>query len=313
MNAFFKYTLTALSFLILELSFPVAAQSVHLPINRQCNVIYDNDDHRDTYTDELLLSLNDTKRLKVIAFITSYSGDATEYKLFIKGRRDIIEKAERSGFRHLPKAVDGPNRPLTRPLTNRIRDTKPLNSEAGLTIVAAARKAIGSRPLIIITGGQLTAIADAYLIDSSIVDKVFVIPWAWAIVVAKFKCLSISDSENTYNDVFKNGVALTGKDRFAAALKDQQLPQTEFTDWLLAKRHPVHPLSYMDRDGDSPSCIPLLRPDYLTKVSRWSCSGINAAGLPILKSDEAGQIYVALSANQQIATSEFWRAILREK
>lgn len=297
-----------------------------LPFTKENPVLYDNDDHRDTYTDEYLFSLASAGTIKLVGVITTYSANKPEYDLFVKGRQEIIDKARISGFKSLPDALAGPFTVLQRPASNRIEDTKPLRSAAGKLIVQKALQASSSLPLVIITGGQLTAIADAYLQDSSIANKVIISglfgardktynadldAWAWAIVLCKFKCVSFSDSDDDtlYNQTFKRALPQTPKQRFANEMDDGKLPATIFYKWMYEKHHPVHPASYMQQDGDAPPALSLTRQDYVQDLERWRCSGINKNGLPVLVRDEKGSLYLITKSNVTVATEEFWRAL----
>ena len=301
-----------------------------IPFDKNCPVIYDNDDHRDMYTDEYLFSLASAGSINLKGIITSYSGDKNEYDLFVTGRQQIIDKARQSGLINLPDATAGPFISLLRPKSNHIEDTPSLNSAAGQVIVHAAMQASPEKPLVIIAGGQLTAIADAYLQEPQIADRVVVCgifgtlhetynagldSWAWAIVIRKFRCVSISDSEDDapYSHVFLKGRPLTGKLRISQDLENGVIPSTSFYIWMLEKHHPVHPPVYMEKDGDTPAAIPLMRPDYLTGVERWRCTGIDDNGKPVVVPDSNGSLYLMINADPYVATKEFWRAIEETK
>jgi inosine-uridine nucleoside N-ribohydrolase len=175
-----------------------------LPLYKDSPVIYDNDDHRDVYTDEYLLALSSIGEVDLKGVITTYSPN--EYPNFVEGRKQIMDLAIKSGLKHLPELFSGTNRKLDRPDNNKIEDTKPLDIDGSHFIVKIARKCSSSKPLVIITGGQLTSVANAYLIDPSIADKVVVMgvfgannidynagldAWAWTIILAKFRTVAI--------------------------------------------------------------------------------------------------------------------------
>ena len=79
----------------------------------------------------------------------------------MKGRQAIVEKARESGFGHLPTVMAGTDQRLRRPGSSRIEDTTPLDLPASRFIVEQARKTTREAPLIIVTGGQLTTVANA--------------------------------------------------------------------------------------------------------------------------------------------------------
>lgn len=309
---------------IFSLIFHEATDKV--PFDSSNPVFYDNDDHRDMYTDEYLMALAAAGTIHLAGIVTTYSADITEYHLFVKGRQEIIDKARSSGFSHIPDAIAGPSVTLRRPASGRIEDTQPLNSEGGRAIVKAALNTGKDKPLVIIAGGQFTAIADAWLQDSSIAERVIVSgifgirdksynagldSWAWAIVVSKLKCFSVSDSDSDsmYNKVFHHQRPKTPKKRFEEELRNGTLADTPLNRWMLEKHHPKHPAAYMEQDGDAPVAVPLVRPDYIKAVERWRCTGLDSNGLPQVVPDPDGPLYLVTDAEESIGTEEFWRAI----
>ena len=302
------------------------ASSSLVPFDVTNPVLYDNDDHRDMYTDEYLLSLASAGVIQLKGIITTYSADAVEYDLFVKGRQHIIQTARQSGLTHLPAATAGPQTRLVRPASNQIRDTKPLICQAGQVIVKAALKASPAKPLVIITGGQLTAVADAYLQNPKIADRVIVSgifgvrdqtynagldAWAWAIVIRQFRCFSISDSDTdtAYNRVFKTACPQTPKQQFRQAVQQGKLPNTPFYRWMVVKRHPRHPATYMEQDGDAPAVVSLMQPNYVRAVERWRCTGLDVSGVPTLVRDADGPLYLVTQASEVVGTNTFWQGI----
>ncbi len=282
-------------------------------------VIADNDDHRDVYTDEYLLALAHLGEIELKGLITTYAPNAREYELFVEGRSRIVELAAQSGLQHLPRAMAGTEQRLSRPASNRIEDTEPLDLPASRFIVEQAQRASQRHPLILVTGGQLTTIANAYLLAPSIADNVVVSgvfgassrdynagldAWAWTIVLAKFRVFAvpIGPSDN-------RGAVYMKPPYVPKAQIEEELPLAEpFFAWMYEKNHPSNPLPD-EHDFDGQAAVPLLRPDYITDIQRWRFERISEGGDPILQKDPEGAIYEALDANQDVATEEFWRAM----
>ncbi|MFN3325712.1 MAG: hypothetical protein ACK5AZ_19625 [Bryobacteraceae bacterium] len=290
-----------------------------LPWTVFSGIVHDNDDHRDVYTDEYLLALASIGNIRLKALTTSYTANQGEYELFREGRPEIIERARRSGFHNLPIAAAGPGVRLMRPGSNRMADTKPIRTEGAKAILEAARNATPARPLIVVTGGPLSTVADAWLMDPSIAERVVVsgvfgLPrrdynagldaWAWAIVVSHFKTLAVPiGPPGARGKVYMKPPAVP-KARIA-----RELPQTvEFFRWMFEKKHPTNSLPD-EHDFDGQAAIPLMRPDYITAVSRWRVTGLDDHGEPQFVQDPDGPLFVAEDADQSIATSEFWRAL----
>ncbi len=281
-----------------------------LPVKKGSRVIYDNDDHRDVYTDEYLLALHSLGKMKVKGVITTYAD--REYGQFVEGRQMIWELARRSGLRKLPLLFDGTNRKLVMPLDRRMEATVPLSIDGSRYLVEQAAKCSPAHPLFVITGGQLTSIANAWLLDPSISDKVVVMgifgaeertynagldPWAWAIVLAKFRVVAIPDNQGS---AFANPPKVP-KARIAAEL-NQSVPLFAF---MYQKRHPVHG-GPNENDPDGHPAILLTSPDYVTQWRSFRFEGLTPEGMPLLREDPGGTIFQAEDADQSVATNQFW-------
>ncbi len=300
-------------------SYTHSAFAVDLPYDNRCPVIHDNDDHRDVYTDEYLMALAHRGDIDLKALITTYAPNQRECKLFVQGRKEIVEKARRSGMKNLPVAMAGTNNRLKKPDSNRIEDTEPLDLKASEFIVKEAKDARPRRPLVIVTGGQLTTVANAYLLDPGIADNVVVSgifgvdqkdynagldSWAWTIVLSKFRTFAVPIGPPN-----NRGTVYMKPPHVPKARIESELPQTiEFYKWMFEKEHPHNELP-AEHDFDGQAAIPIMRPDYITKVERWRPVGILSNGNPKLVRDENGPIYKALDADQKTATEEFWRAV----
>jgi len=109
--------------------------------------------------------------------------------------------ARRSGLRNIPDAVPGCEKAFDRPASDRIEDTRVVASPGSELIVAEARKATPEKPLVVFVGGPLNTVANAYLMDPSIADRMIVFmtdlrgyngmdPWANYIVATRCKLVN---------------------------------------------------------------------------------------------------------------------------
>jgi len=313
-----NFILTVKLIVLLTNSLPAQPLS-ELPVNKSKYVIFDNDDHRDVYTDEYLIALSHLKDINLIALITTYSPNKNEYDLFVNGRKDIVMKAEESGIQNLPKVFKGTHHRLAQPVSNKIEDTKPLDIQASTFVVERTKFASSEHPLVFVTGGQLTVIANAYLIDPTIADKIIVSgvfgvreidynagldSWAWKIVLSKFRVLAIPIGPS-----HKRGTVYMKPPEVSKEEIMTNLPQEKsFFEWMYKKHHPSNSLPD-NHDYDGQAAIPLMRPDYITKIKRWTVTGIGANGEIKLLEDNRGRIFEALDARQSTATIEFWRSM----
>lgn len=296
-----------------------ATSPAPFPFDRACPVFHDNDDHRDVYTEEYLMALAHLGKLKLVGLTTSYAPNAREYDLFEKGRSAIVEMARRSGLNNIPDAMAGTASKLTRPESNKPEDTQPLHLEASRALIAQARRCTAQKPLVFLTGGQLTIVADAWLLAPDIADKVVVAglfgapgrdynasldSWAWTIVMTKFRAFAVPFGEVKNRGTVFLKAAEVSKDRIHAELP-QHLPLFR---WMREKHHPRNGGPW-EHDYDGQAAIALMQPGYITQVRRWRPHGIAANGDARLVPDENGPVIEALDADQTVATSEFWRVM----
>ncbi len=297
------------------------ARRVSLPYDRSCPVVYDNDDHRDTYADEFLLALASAGEIDLRGMITTTPCGIDnplvpeeDFEAFVAGRAEIVAKARRSGLGNLPDPVAGPCRALRRPPSSRIDDTVPIDTPGSRLIVEEARKADPDAPLVILTGGPLTAVADAYLLDPGIAEHV---------VVASL--LGTRDDMADYNGATDAWAAYIVLERlryvqFPAGCgpasvpkaRLRQLPDTELRQWMIEKHHPTNGLP-AEQDADGPPAISLVRPDYVLEVRPIAFSHfLEARGnptVPVFRAGGTGRATVVTHVSSELATAEFWRVL----
>lgn len=285
-----------------------------LPYDYTCPVIYDNDDHRDVYTDEYLLALASAGEIELRGMITSYPYDIKEYEEFLIGRREIVSCARRTGFRNAPDPVDGPFQALKRPPNAILDNTQPDQSDGVSLILAEARRATPDRPLVVITGGPLTAPASAYLMDPTIVDRMVVAAlcgsltglhgwncgldlWAARIVLERLTFV-----------IFPESAAL---ETAACVPKARlyELPESELRAWMIRKEHPHNELP-AERDCDGQPAIALMRPEYCLEIVHVHATGeTDNTGVPLFKQTSDGNALLVTLVDQGVATDEFFRAL----
>ncbi|WKN40770.1 hypothetical protein [Tunicatimonas pelagia] len=280
-------------------------------------VVFDNDDHRDTYTEEMLILAEHLGVLDLKAIITTYQH--SEYPEFVRGREEIRKKAKQAELKVDYELFSGANETLTVPSSGKIKDTKPLDIDGSLFIVSEAKKASPTQPLAILTGGQLTSVANAYLLDSTIADQIIVLglfgapkidynanldSWAWTIILAKMKVISFKFREDN-GDFGKAFLQMPSvpKDRL-----QEVLPGNAFTQWMIDKRHPSQEILQQDADGNA--LATLLSDKYITDYQRWSFQKVDPDNHhPIMILDQKGKVHEILSANKEIGTKTYWQIL----
>jgi hypothetical protein len=311
-----------------------------VPYDRASSVIYDNDGAIESgFTDMYVQALASAGIIELRGLVTTCSyGEERRQPPYaplsdadqVRERQELVEKARRSGLRNLPDVSPGPSLSLTRPASGRIEDTVPQATPGSWLIVNEARKATPTRPLVVLMGGQATAVADAYLLDPSIADRVMVAwtaankrsdgyvdsqeynasvdPWATFIVFERLRVVIFpfrSDrAENTM-------CAATPKSRLG------KLPDTELRQTMIEARWPRAGGKYSEPgyDCDGMPAFPFTRPDYVTRTRRvsfshWEPGPLNRAiRVPVFRADQHGRALVVWDAKASVATDEWWRRV----
>ena len=194
-----------------------------LPVDERNPVVLTNDGIDDNWQGEYAVLLANSGTLKLDAIIVSTSPGWADIEANISGWRALVDAARMSGLRHIPDPIASTGPPLTRPADGAIDRTPPNRSEGAHRILEAShRLGLPYRPLVVLTGGRLTDVADAYLIDPTVTDRVVVVsalgtttasggamgipngemdPWAEMIVAARFRYVQVSAYYDQLTDV----------------------------------------------------------------------------------------------------------------
>jgi hypothetical protein len=285
------------------------SEPVKLPYDHNNAVIYDNDSPEDVYTDEILFALHTQGLIQLRGIITTNGGwrddwDDSDFiaEHMIAAREDLVGKARRSGMTDLPEPTRGPK--------IEVKDTT-LNTPGARLIVQLVREA--NKPLVFICGGPVTALADAYLLDASIRDKV-VVAWngdqTWNSEARPFLKATEIVMQNFVCVLFDNG----NKAKWPVVPKEKlpQLPDTELSRFMIDKKLP-HVKLPGSRDVDTGSVIPLITPHYVTGVKRLRWVGRTADGRFQFEEDPNGRIWRVTKTNQTVATKAWWRLMTDPK
>jgi hypothetical protein len=171
-------------------------------------------------------------------------------------------------------------------------------------------------PVVVVTGGRLTDVADAYLMDPSVAERVIVVsslgtgfgdgdlahmgvpngemdPWADAIVVQRFRYVQASAYYDQQTDVPVERTA--------------ELPDNPFGAWVRAKQAEVYDIAVA---SDQVSVLTVALPAFTLGAARASFAGWSGTE-PTLAPDPNGQAWVVTESNAAAATARFWQ-ILRD-
>lgn len=176
-------------------------------VSAACPMIYDNDWWFDTPDKNYLWAKASLGEADLRGNIVSRdmwdwrNGYLYKLEQGMEDARKSIAIARRSGLRNIPDPVAGSDRAFERPKSGKIEDTKVFRSPGSDLIVAEARKATPQKPLLVFVGGPLNTVANAYLTDASIAEKMIVFmtdlrgyngkdPWANTIVATRCKLIN---------------------------------------------------------------------------------------------------------------------------
>lgn len=325
-----------LALLVLLLGTVCAPAAVRLPVDSTSPVIYDNDGAVESgYTDAYIMALASAGAIDLRGIVST--GTYGEKPPFIPRpeehilleRRELVAKARRSGMRNIPDPSPGPGVSLSsrRPATGIIEDTPPVGAKGSWLIVKEARRATVTKPLVVIMGGQGSALADAYLLDNSIAGKVVAL---WLVGGKRNRNGILHGFEyNAYTDLWATQIIFdrlrlvvfpvedaaqvphTPKSRFA------QLPKTEMRQHILEIGWPrAGKLSEPEHNWDALGALALTRPDIVLATKQISLHGWEKDiwggphPVPVWKEDLQGKVTMVSRVDAAKATEEWWRRMM---
>lgn len=285
-----------------------------LPVGPENPVILSNDGPYDNWQGEYAVLLAQAGGPPLAGLIVSTGGMWFDLDANFSGWQGFVTSARESGLQNVPDPIRSASAPLVRPADGDIDATTPNDSDGARFIVeTSARLARPERPVVVATGGRLTDVADAYLIDPSVTERVVVVAslgsgfsdddeiahmgipngemdaWADAIVVQRFRYVQVSAFYDQLGDV--------------PVERLPELPDNAFGDWMRAKQAEILSTPVA---SDQVGVIALGIPEFTRAVTRVSQSGWNADDQPTLAPDPGGQGWLVTASNGRVATQRFW-------
>jgi len=289
-----------------------------LPVDERNPIVLTNDGANDNWQGEYAVLLANSGGPPLAGIIVNTSPNWPDIDENIAGWRGLVSAATRSGMRNVPEPTTSIGRPLVRPASGVIEDTAPNRSEGARKILDLSHSvSLPYRPLVVVTGGRLTDIADAYLIDATVAERVVVVsslgtvtasgaamgipngemdPWADAIVAARLRFVQVSAYYSQAGDVPTSRLA--------------DLPPNPFGEWIAAKQSKVWSLA---QAADQVSVIAVGIPNFVAAVERVAPSapgGPGAGAGPDLLTDRNGAAWLVRENASAAATERFWQALL---
>ena len=237
------------------------------------------------------------------------------------GYRDLVAAARASGLTNLPDPIASIGAPLVMPASGTIEETQANRSEGALLIIQTSKKlALPYRPLVVATGGALTDVADAYLVDPTVADRVVVVsslgsvtssggamgspngdgdPWADVIVSSRFRYVQVSAWYDQLTDVPNSSLS--------------ELPNNALGAWIASKQPNLWTWSPA---SDQVSVLAVGLPAFATTVERVAPDAPVDAGQtgdagagPNLTTNKNGPDWLVTACDGNAATKLFWKIL----
>jgi hypothetical protein len=289
-----------------------------LPVDARNPILLVNDGAMDNWQGEYAVLLANGGGPPLAGIVVNPSKSWPRLEDNVVGWRELVTAARASGLRNIPDPMASVATPLVRPANGVIEDTAPNRSEGAALIVGVSKRlALSYRPLVVVTGGALTDVADAYLIDRSVVDRVVVVsslgllnaaggnmgipngdedPWADTIVASRFRYIQVSAFYDQVMDVTASTVADLPDNALGARIAAKQ---PGLWSWQPA--------------SDQVSVLAVGLPSFATAVERVASVGPVAAGAtagPDLAHDPDGPGWLVTECSQTAARERLWELLL---
>jgi hypothetical protein len=288
-----------------------------LPVDERNPLIVNNDGAYDNWMGEVAFALASSGHLRLAGIVIDATTNYPSLADNVQAWRSMVAAARASGMHGIPDPIASVGPTLVRPPSGDIDATAPNHSEGALFIIdTAARLSQPLRPVVVATGGSLTDLADAYLIDHGVADQVVVVsslgettgtnisvgwpngdldPWACEIVVSRFRYVQINTYYAQQNDVPPARVA--------------DLPANPFGAWMTAK---VGDIMALHEAADQDSVFAAALPTYSLDVLRASAAAAAPPPVgqpPMLTAGTDGRVWDVTRGDNAAATAYFWQAL----
>jgi hypothetical protein len=288
-----------------------------LPVGPENPVILCNDGPFDNWHGEYAVLLAHAGGPPLAGIVVSTGGMWSDLEANFAGWQELVTSARDSGLADVPDPIRSASALLVRPDDGDIDSTAPNDSPGARFIVeTSTRLARPGRPVVVATGGRLTDVADAYLVDPTVTERVVVVAslgtgfsddekvarmgvpngemdvWADAIVVQRFRYVQVSAYYDQLTDVPAERIA--------------DLPANPLGEWIGAKQPQIFEISLA---ADQVSVIALGVPEFTLGVTRMAPSG-SENDQPTLAPDPHGQAWLVTASDGEAATTRFWELLL---
>jgi hypothetical protein len=284
-----------------------------LPVDERSPIVLVNDGAMDNWQVEYAALFAATRRAEVIGLVVNVNAEYPSLETNVGNFRQLVGAARESGMRFFPDPTASIAPTLSRPRSGRIEDTVPNRSEgARLILRAASERGTRAHPLAIATGGALTDVADAYLMDPTLAERSVVVaslgqnegldartvepngtrdPWATFIVTRRMPYVQVNGYYDQLLDLPESRV--------------DELPDNAFGRWMAQKRPSLLEVVIA---CDQISVLAAARPWFATAVAKLRPDGDEDT---LLVADAEGPIWHVPTCDTDAARDELW-AMLKD-
>jgi len=288
-----------------------------LPVDERNPILLMNDGVEDNWQGEYAILLASSGGPKLAGIVVGTSPNSTVVKDNLKAWVGLVDAARRSGLSDIPDPTPSDAPKLVRPPNNGpIEATTPNSSPGALKIIELSKElSLPYRPLVVVTGGRLTDVAIAYLIDPTVTERTVVVsslgsatatggtmsdpngemdPWADVIVTSKFRFVQVSAYYDQLLDV--------------PASRLSELPANPLGQWIKDKQPKVWDLP---KAADQVAVLAVGLPTFAAAVDRVSVAALAADATvgPELLSAPDGPSWLVRRSNGAEAGKRFWQAL----
>jgi len=287
-----------------------------LPVDERNPILLTNDGLYDNWQGEYAILLANSGGLKLAGIVVGTSPNVSDLDTNIKEWGKLVTEARKSGL-EVPEPTPSSGDKLVRPASGQIEATVANDSEGARAIVELSKElSLPYRPLVVVTGGRLTDVADAYLIDPSVAERTVVVsslgaatdtggtmtdpngemdPWADVIVTSRFRFVQVSAFYDQLQDVPESRLS--------------ELPDTPMGRWIAEKQPRIWNLP---KAADQVGVLAVAVPGFALQVDRVAAATSVAADAtvgPTLVTRADGPSWLVRRCNGAQAAESFWNAL----
>lgn len=285
-----------------------------LPVDADSTVILNNDGPTDNWQGEFAFLLA-ARGLDLAGLVINDSGAWPDLDSNVEGWQAMRAAASASGIQGLPEPTRSNAPLLTKPASGEISDTLP-NGSAGAELIVRTALEAPNPPVVVVTGGRLTDVADAYLIEPAIADRLVVVaslgqlsaagavmdqpngemdPWADTIVAQRLRYVQVSAFYDQLRDVPSSRLS--------------ELPENAFGDWITSKQSEIFEIQVA---ADQVAVLAVAVPGFVRQVERATPAGsrtLSQGEVPNLAVAEEGELWLVTSVDGDLPAQTFWNLL----